>query len=148
MDMANHDVANNSNGQPASIELADALKTFPDYTIEHYAGEDRPDQLVDEGAYIGYYKFEFREKNAFLSIYFKKVAEDQNEYNIIYFGTPTFMSYGAGRYYNEKPSSFDEDEKELIKYLVTLEVFKNSKMISPLHRLGSKPNKLVLKEKK
>lgn len=109
--------------------LGDDLKNI---TIEHYAGESRPDMLAPDQDYVGYYRVATPVRVLFVSAIHRADKSD-GQIKRIQININVSDGRGEFRYLGRQSDHFSEAEKRAIAEILEAEFRRDRKLLFPLH---------------
>jgi hypothetical protein len=102
------------------------------YTIEHYAGESRPDMLSPDQDYVGYYRFVTPLRVLFVSAVHRAEKSD-GQIKRLHINVNVSEGRGEFRYLGERSNHFNEAENRAIAEIFKAEFKHDRKLLFPLH---------------
>jgi len=112
-----------------ATKLGDDLKSL---TIEHYAGESRPDMLAPDQDYVGYYRVATPQRVLFVNAVHRAEKSD-GQIKRIQISINVSDGRGEFRYLGQRSDDFSEAEKRAIAQILEAEFRHDRKLLFPLH---------------
>lgn len=114
---------------PNATQVGDDLKSL---TIDHYAGESRPDMLSPDQDYIGLYRVVTPQRVLFVSAVHRAEKSD-SQIKRLHININVSEGRGKFRYLGQRSDQFNEAEKRVIAERLAAEFKHNRKLLFALH---------------
>jgi len=112
-----------------ATQVGDDLKSF---TIDHYAGESRPDMLSPDQDYIGYYRFATTLRVLFVTAVHQAEKSD-GRIKRLHININALGGRGEGRYRGTPSNHFNEAEKRAIAEILKAAFQHDRKLLFAFH---------------
>jgi len=112
-----------------ATKVGNDLKSF---TIDHYAGESRPDMLSPDQDYVGYYRLVTPLRVLFVSAVHRAEKSD-GQIKRLHVNVIVSEDRGEFKYLGQRSDHFNEAEKRAIAEILKAEFKRDRKLLFPLH---------------
>jgi hypothetical protein len=127
----------NANEPNAAAPAASVGDDLNNYTIEHYAGESRPDMLSPDQDYVGYYRFATLLRVLFVSAVHRAEKSD-GQIKRLHIKVSVSDRRGEFNFLGKRSDHFNEAEKRAIAEIFKWEFKHDRKLLFPLHFPGAR----------